>query len=63
MSVDPVAEKMSQASAEVGISPPKTGDAFRCESCGMEIKVTADCHCKEDEHVHFHCCGKELTKV
>src|SRR4051794_13063279 len=59
MSVDPVAEKMSQASADVGISPPKKGESFRCESCGMEVQVTADCHCTEDEHVHFHCCGRE----
>lgn len=63
MGVDPMARKMSEASEDVGIAPPKKGETFRCSGCGMEIKVTADCHCKEGEHVHFHCCGKELTKV
>ncbi|QEH34706.1 hypothetical protein OJF2_32480 [Aquisphaera giovannonii] len=63
MGVDPVAKKMSEASADIGISRPKKGDEFRCSACGMEIKVTADCECKEGEHVHFHCCGKELEKV
>ena len=63
MKVDPVAKKMSEASADLGISPPKKGDTFRCESCGMEVEVTADCHCKKEEHVHFHCCGQELQKV
>jgi len=45
-----------------GLAPPKQGDKFRCEACGMEIEVTVACSCKEDEHVHFHCCGKEMTK-
>jgi hypothetical protein len=46
-----------------GIDPPKPGDMFRCKGCGMELKVTKDCRCKEGEHVHFHCCGQEMTKV
>jgi len=46
-----------------GIAPPKQGEVFRCQACGMEIKVTKDCHCKEEEHVHFHCCGQEMVKV
>lgn len=45
-----------------GISPPKQGDVFRCDKCGMEIKVTVDCKCQRDHQVHFHCCGQELTK-
>ena len=57
------AEKMTNAGEDVGIAPPKKGDAFRCSGCGMEIQVTADCGCKEGEHVHFHCCGKEMGKV
>ena len=63
MKVDPVAKKMSEASADLGISPPKKGDKFRCESCGMEVEVTAHRHCKKEEHVHFHCCGQGLQKV
>jgi hypothetical protein len=57
------AQKTSGPGADVGISSPKKGESYRCSGCGMEIKVTADCGCKEGEHVHFHCCGKELTKV
>ena len=63
MGVDPAAKKMSEASEDVGIAPPKTGETFRCSECGMEIRVTADCHCKEGERVHLACCGKQLTKV
>ncbi len=48
---------------DVGLPPPKKGDRFRCESCGMEIQVTVQCECKEDEHVHFHCCDCEMSKV
>jgi hypothetical protein len=48
---------------DVGLPPPKAGDRFRCAGCGMEIQVTADCHCKEGEHVHFHCCGREMVKA
>lgn len=48
---------------DAGLSPPKAGDRFRCAQCGMEIQVTADCHCKEGEHVHFHCCGQEMVQA
>ena len=62
-------EKMSKASADTaemvdsGVGMPKKGERFRCEKCGMEVKITADCHCEEPDHVHFHCCGQELQKV
>ena len=46
-----------------GVTPPKKGDRFRCDQCGMEIEVTVDCNCKAGEHVHFHRCGRELSKV
>ena len=42
---------------------PKKGDRYRCRKCGMEIQVTADCGCKDPNHLHFHCCGQELDKV
>lgn len=61
MATDPVASKMSQGSHDVGIDSPKKGQKFQCSGCGMELQITADCHCKEGEHVHFHCCGKEMT--
>ena len=71
MGVDPMARKMSEASArnvpeageDVGIDPPRKGDVFRCSSCGMQLQLTTDCGCKERGHVHFHCCGKEMDKV
>jgi len=63
-------EKMGQAGS--GRAPlkngntgnnPKKGDHFRCAECGMAIEVTADCRCSDADHVHFHCCGKELEKA
>lgn len=60
---DTVAERMSQASATAPMAPPKKGERYRCSLCGMEIQVTADCHCKNGEHVHFECCGQPLTRV
>jgi hypothetical protein len=48
--------------SDAGMSPPKKGDKFRCAECGMQIEVTTDCKCKEGEKVHFHCCGKEMSK-
>jgi len=60
-------DKMSQASVKIpldeGVGSPKKGERFRCEKCGMEIKVTEDCHCDQPSMVHFHCCGQELHKV
>ena len=60
---DRVAEKMSQASSTATMSPPKKGERYRCQTCGMEVQVTADCRCNDPAIVHFHCCGKELRKV
>jgi hypothetical protein len=48
---------------DVGLEPPKKGDKFRCDRCGMQIEVTAQCNCPADEHVHFHCCGQEMSKT
>ena len=56
-------QRMDQQRDDIGIDPPKAGDRFRCGGCGMELQVTADCHCKEDERVHFHCCGQEMDKL
>jgi len=46
-----------------GLAPPKQGETFRCKACGMELKITKDCKCKQGEHVHFHCCGEEMAKA
>jgi hypothetical protein len=53
----------SQIKNDKGIDPPKHGETFRCGGCGMELKITKDCGCKDKEHVHFHCCGQEMTKA
>jgi hypothetical protein len=64
MATDYVAKKMSQASSTgTAMNPPKKGDKFRCSQCGMQIEVTAPCHCKEGEHVQFYCCGQELVEA
>jgi hypothetical protein len=42
---------------------PKKGDQYRCEKCGMAIKVTADCPCEDGDHVHLQCCDREMQKV
>jgi hypothetical protein len=62
-------EKMSEASAgkpgttDTGVGSPRKGDRFRCQTCGMEVEVTADCRCQDPHMVHFHCCGQELQKA
>ncbi len=60
-------EKMSEASEKVmvdkGVGIPKKGERFRCDKCGMELQVTADCRCRDESMVHFHCCGQELRKT
>jgi hypothetical protein len=64
---DPVAQKMSEASASrpdaAKIGTPRKGERYRCERCGMEIQVTADCKCPDPEHVQFVCCGQMMAKV
>ena len=57
-------QRMDQSrDADTGLEPPKAGDRFRCAGCGMELQVTSDCHCQEGEHVHFRCCGREMTRL
>lgn len=61
--MDKVARGMAEAGAIAEAhAQPKTGDRFRCESCGMQIQVTADCKCEQD-HAHFQCCGQDMTKL
>lgn len=62
MAADTMTKKMSEASSDIGIAPPKRGDRFRCSICGMALEVTADCHCSGDKHVHFQCCDREMVK-
>jgi hypothetical protein len=61
--MDELAKGMSQAGQqEESALRPKKGDRFRCASCGMRLRVTADCKC-EDDDAHFHCCGQEMEKL
>lgn len=60
MPTDRDAQRSSASGADT--APPKKGDRFHCQSCGMEIQVTADCGCKSGENVQFECCGQSLTK-
>ena len=62
MAVDTVAKKMSEASAQ-NVNAPKKGDKFRCESCGMEIQVTKECHCDNPNGVLFECCSQMMSKA
>lgn len=41
--------------------PPQAGDSFRCERCGMELEITADCRCEEG--VHLECCGQPMIQI
>jgi hypothetical protein len=59
---------MSRTSADYavghpGFGYPQEGDRFRCESCGMQIEVTADCDCKDGEQIRLECCGRPLATI
>jgi len=51
------------AATDPGVGSPRKGERYRCVTCGMEVQVTADCHCEDPNMVHFHCCGKELRRA
>lgn len=59
--------KASAVSAKTPHMPsktaPKLGQRFRCQVCGMEVQVTADCKCKDLDHVHFQCCDQEMQRL
>jgi len=56
-------DKAGTLAADPGVGRPKKGERYRCTACGMEVQVTADCHCEDPTMTHFHCCGKELRQV
>ena len=62
-----MAKGMAKASRPVrsgrGSGLPRKGDVFRCDTCGMELKVTVACDCEDPDMVHMSCCGQELTAV
>ena len=44
------------------MAAPKKGERYRCEKCGMELEVTADCKCTAGHHVRMECCGQPLAR-
>ena len=44
----------------------KEGGLYKCESCGLELKVTTTCSCGSGSgdacSVPLQCCGKEMVK-
>lgn len=41
---------------------PKAGDMYRCDACGMEIKLESDCGCDQGQP-RLECCGQSMTKM
>jgi len=50
------------ASSQAHTPSPKLGDKYRCSKCGMSMEITAECKCQDGDHVHFECCGQEMSK-
>jgi len=44
----------------------KKGDIYKCETCGLELKVMKSCACVAGEEVsctaQLQCCGKDMIK-
>jgi hypothetical protein len=51
-----------QATQSTAKDLPKTGQTYRCDKCGMEVKVTRDCQCQEGSPL-LACCGEQMTKA
>jgi hypothetical protein len=49
------------ANAAQTATSPRKGDTYRCDKCGMEIKLTSDCG--GSGAPDFRCCGQSLKKV
>ena len=63
-----VTELTRRATDETEVADrPKKGDQYRCDECGMEIEVTADCgamnHHDAEHGPHFTSCGQEMARV
>lgn len=41
---------------------PKVGASYRCNACGMQIRLETDCQCEDGEPI-FECCGQSLTRL
>lgn len=46
-----------------GMTQPKQGDVYRCPQCGMELKITSDCHCERVSDIRLECCGQPLIRA
>lgn len=64
---EPMTQGMSRAGAgrpamEKEPNFPRQGERYRCDPCGMEVEVMAECACHEQAE-HFRCCGRPMHKV
>jgi hypothetical protein len=41
---------------------PKTGDTYKCDSCGMTLVCTVSCGCSEAACVTLECCDEPMCK-
>jgi hypothetical protein len=51
------------ATDEPQMIAPKVGEHFRCQKCGLEIEITANCKGTGGHHARFECCGQPLTQM
>jgi hypothetical protein len=42
---------------------PMHGEHYCCETCGMALEITADCHCETETGPRLECCGKPLVRA
>ena len=49
------------ADAEAVEYVPKNGDVYRCEWCGMELEIIADCG--SEDMPHLECCGRPMSRA
>ena len=54
--------EITRRATDETVGVPKKGDVYRCEQCGMEFEVTADCGCDDPTMVSFQCCGREMSR-
>lgn len=43
------------------MSDMKSGDTYKCDQCGMELKVTTPCTCEGDDP-KVTCCGQTVKR-
>jgi hypothetical protein len=64
---EPMTQGMSKAGSGRPLTEgestfPRQGERYRCDKCGMEVEVMAECACHEPSE-HFHCCGQPMHRA